>query len=204
MLSIVIVAAGHAAEDVATALPVDRLLGTETIVLRPLPALAPADPIVAGAWLDADGNPRIVLAPEALAAAPHRAQTDLRPAATARPILIVDDSLTTRMLETSILESAGFAVESAVSAEEGLDMARRKDYALFLVDIEMPGMDGFGFVEYTRADAALRHVPCILVSSRDSPEDRRRGEAAGAAAYIVKGDFDQTDFLRRVGRLVQQ
>jgi len=121
-----------------------------------------------------------------------------------RPILIIDDSLTTRMLESSILESAGFAVEMAVSAEEGLDMARRNSYALFLVDVEMPGMDGFSFVERTRADPILREVPCILVTSRNEPEDRRRGDASGASAYIVKGEFDQLEFLKRVTALVQR
>ena len=81
-------------------------------------------------------------------------------------------------------------------------MARRTPYALFLVDVEMPGMDGFGFVETARADALLAQVPSILVTSCDTPEHRRRGAAAGAAAYIVKGEFDQADFLRRVGALV--
>jgi two-component system chemotaxis sensor kinase CheA len=46
-------------------------------------------------------------------------------------------------------------------------------------------------------------VPCILVTSRDSPEDRRRGEAAGASAHIVKSAFEQVEFLQRVSRLVR-
>jgi two-component system chemotaxis sensor kinase CheA len=81
-------------------------------------------------------------------------------------------------------------------------MAKIKDYALFLVDIEMPGMNGFEFVEFSRSDAALRQVPCILVSSRDSAEDKRRAEVAGASAYIVKSQFDQTDFLQRIDALL--
>ncbi|WP_206951277.1 response regulator [Trinickia acidisoli] len=190
---------------VTAAVKVDRLYGAESILLRPLPALAAADATVAGTFLDRDGVPRAVLAPEALIAAPAVRPTDDLPASDApRPILIIDDSLTTRMLETSILESAGFTVESAASAEEGLEMARFKDYALFLVDIEMPGMDGFEFVELSRGDVALREVPCILVSSRDSAEDKRRAEVAGAAAYIVKSKFDQTEFLQRVDGLTDK
>lgn len=197
MPAVIISAAGA-----TTAVSVDNLHGTETVVLRPLPALVPAEAIVSGTHLDADGNPRIVLDPAVLATtrAPQRAVATATP--TPHPILIVDDSLTTRMLESSILESAGFAVELAASAEEALDMARRNHYALFLVDIEMPGMDGFGFIERTRADPALREVPCILVTSRDSQEDRRRGEAAGACAHIVKNEFDQVEFLERVSGLV--
>ena len=153
--------------------------------------------------IDSEGNPRLVLDPEALASGAWvdraaGAETQIA----ALPILVIDDSLTTRMLEQSILESAGYEVELATSAEDALEMARRKRYALFLVDIEMPGMDGFGFIERARADAALREVPCVLVTSRDAPEDRRRGEQLGARAYVVKSEFDQIDFLRSEERRV--
>jgi two-component system chemotaxis sensor kinase CheA len=105
------------------------------------------------------------------------------------------------MLEQSILESAGYDVEVATSAEEGLDVARRMPHSLFLVDVEMPGMDGFTFVAQTRADAVLRATPAILVSSRNAPEDLERGFGAGASAYITKGDFDQGVLLERVREL---
>jgi two-component system chemotaxis sensor kinase CheA len=192
-------------DGVLTALAVARLRGIDSVVLRALPALAPADPAVLGLHLDSEGNPRLVLDPEALAGAvqQRRAAAQETPVPP-KPILIVDDSLTTRMLECSILESAGFDVAMAASAEEGLVMARLADYALFLVDVEMPGMDGFSFIECTRADPQLRGVPAILVTSCETPEHRRRGAEVGAAAYIVKNEFDQVDFLQRVGALVQR
>ncbi len=185
------------------AVGVDRLLGTQNVVLMPLPRLTPADPVVAGASLGAEGNPQIVFDPEALVAEARRAY----PATDAAPgqlpvILIVDDSLTTRMLEQSILESAGYEVDLAISGEEALQKARQRRYALFLVDVEMPGMDGFEFILRVRADPALRDVPSILVTSRSAPEDRRKGEEVGAHAYIVKSDFDQTDLLERIRKLV--
>ena len=191
--------AGAASGGGRLALAVQRLAGIERVVLQPLPALAPAEATVLGLYLDMEGNPRLVLDPERfdpraqrVAPAPRRRHT----------ILIVDDSLTTRMLECSILESAGYTVAMAASAEEGLAMAEKEPYALFLVDVEMPGMDGFTFVERTRADAAMRATPCILVSSRNATEDFARGRAAGAADYIVKGEFDQVRFLQRVAELV--
>jgi two-component system, chemotaxis family, sensor kinase CheA len=199
MVAVIVSAAG-----ILTALVVDKLHGTERVVVRPLPALAVADASVSGIHLDADGNPRMVLDPAILAAGQRITDHDeSKGLLSIDPILVIDDSLTTRMLECSILESAGFAVEIATSGEEALDMAQRKRYALFLVDVEMPGMSGFEFIERTRADSTLSAVPCILVTSRDSPEDRRRGEAAGASAHIVKSAFEQVEFLQRVSRLVR-
>jgi two-component system chemotaxis sensor kinase CheA len=180
---------------------VDRLVGTADVLLRPLPELAPASAVVAGASLDAEGNPRLVLDPDALVVAAGRRvaaedESDGQPKRA--PILVIDDSLTTRMLERSILESAGYEVDVATSGEEAFEKALRKRYGLFLVDIEMPGMDGFTFIERTRADPGLRHVPAILVSSRASPEDRRRGEEVGALDYVVKSEFDQGALLARI------
>jgi two-component system, chemotaxis family, sensor kinase CheA len=184
---------------------VDRVLGVAGVVLRPLPAFAPAHPAVAGASLDVEGRPQLVLDPDGLVRAAQGASLPPpTPEPARKPVLVVDDSLTTRMLEQSILESAGYQVHAAVSAEDGLEQARRQRYALFLVDVEMPGMDGFTFIERTQADPELREVPAILVTSRNSPEDFRRGEQVGARGYIVKSEFAQAEFLRRVQELVQE
>ncbi|HEX3849361.1 MAG TPA: response regulator [Polyangiaceae bacterium] len=185
------------------ALGVDRLLGLESIVARGIPELALLSPAVSGASFDAEGNPQLVLSPEGLVQAAHRAAVSPKAASRRRaPILVIDDSLTTRMLEQSILESAGYEVDLAVSGEEGMDKAKLRKYALFLVDVEMPGMDGFTFIERTRSDPELREVPAILVTSRASPEDVQRGRAAGALAHIEKREFNQTDLLERIRKLV--
>jgi two-component system, chemotaxis family, sensor kinase CheA len=182
---------------------VDRILGTTNVVMRPLPALAPAKGVVAGAALDAMGDPRLVLDPDLLVIEVQRAGDATSQTLPPRvAVLVVDDSLTTRMLERSILESAGYDVDLATSGEEALEKARTAPYALFLVDVEMPGMDGFTFIEQIRADAQLRNIPSILVTSRGSPQDRQRGEAVGAQAYIVKSDFDQGVLLERIRTLV--
>jgi two-component system chemotaxis sensor kinase CheA len=186
------------------AIGVDRLLGTASVVIRPLPPLALAEVSVTGASLNAEGDPQLVLDPEGLVATACLGRVRLPDASPAKraSVLVIDDSLTTRMLEQSILESAGYEVEVATSGEEGLEKARAKQYGLFLVDVEMPGMDGFEFVTRTQADARLSAVPSILVTSRSAIEDRRRGEQAGARAYIVKGEFDQGYLLRMTRELM--
>jgi two-component system chemotaxis sensor kinase CheA len=187
------------------AIGADRVLGASDVVVRPLPACAEADPAIAGAAVDAEGNPLLVLDPAGLVAAAALARPSPEDAAPAprAPILVVDDSLTTRMLEQSILESAGYEVELAESAEEALEKARRAPFGVFVVDVEMPGMDGFEFVRTTRADPQLSAVPAILVTSRAAEEDRRRGLEAGASAYIAKGEFDQARLLATIAELLR-
>jgi len=192
-----------ATEGDLVAFEVERLLGVETIVARSLPELAAVSSIVSGATFDADGNPRLVLGPVGLVQAARQTTGVARPAAPPRAtILVVDDSLTTRMLEQSILESAGYEVDLATSGEEGLAMARQRHYALFLVDVEMPGIDGFTFVEEARKDPLLKGIPSILVTSRASEEDRQRGVSVGARAHIEKKGFNQADLLQRIRELV--
>ena len=189
-----------------TALGVDRLLGTMDIVVKPLPKAAGAPPGVAGAAFDAQGDPILVLDPATLSSGVRGvARKDVASVPAKRPrlpILVIDDSLTTRMLEQSILESAGYEVDLCASGEEGLRKARTRRYGLFIVDVEMPGMNGFEFTAASRADAALRDVPVIIVTSLASPRDRERGREAGASAYIVKGEFDQNNFVGKVAELL--
>jgi two-component system chemotaxis sensor kinase CheA len=185
------------------AFTVDRILGTAQVVVRPLPELVYADSVIAGLALDAVGDPQVVLDPDTLVARACQAITVAVEAAPSRfSVLVVDDSLTTRMLEQSILESAGFDVDLATSGEEGLAKARAASYSLFLVDVEMPGMDGFTFIERVRADPQLRDIPSVLVTSRASAQDRQRGQDVGAQAYVVKGEFDQGALLERIRTLV--
>ncbi len=195
------------AEGRCVAIGVERMLGASNIVMRALPGVVEADAVIAGASLDADGTPQLVLDPAGLVACAERSGGEtLNAAAQAHaqraPILVIDDSLTTRMLEQSILEAAGYQVELAVSAEDGLVKAQKHPYSLFIVDVEMPGMDGFGFVAQTRADPVLRDIPAILVTSRDAADDRLRGQQVGASAYVIKGEFDQTQLLQTIRTLI--
>jgi two-component system chemotaxis sensor kinase CheA len=186
------------------ALGVERILGVREAMVLPLPGLAPASPLAAGASLNAAGDPCLVLDPDALilAVGERPGAAVAAPLARPLPLLVIDDSMTTRMLEQSILETAGYAVEVASSAEEGLVKLRAQRFGLILVDVEMPGMDGFEFLEQLRADPVLRETPAIMVTSRDAPQDRRRSQSVGARDYVVKGEFDQTRLLARIRELL--
>lgn len=186
------------------ALGVDRVREVSRSVVRPLPALTPCSSAVSGAVLDSAGDPLLVLDPDGLQRESGRLRSapGHRRAAVVPRVLVVDDSLTSRMLQQSILESAGYLVELASSAEEALQMAAKTDYALFVVDVEMPGMDGFGFIRRIRQDPRLESVPALLVTSLGSAEHKQRGAEAGAQGYIVKGEFDQNQLLRQIRELL--
>lgn len=184
------------------AIGVDRLRGLSHVLVRPVPDLVPQAGLAAGVALDAAGDPLVVIDAAGLVARARNTPLANGAARTTRPILVVDDSLTTRMLEQSILESAGYVVDLAVSGEEALEKLARSPYALMLVDVEMPGIDGFEVVTRVRADPRLATLPTILVTSRDAPADRARGREVGATEYVVKGEFDQSFLLGRIRELL--
>jgi len=192
---------GRGEEQVAVGL--DRMHGIRRVVVKPLPPSIPALPLVAGASFDAQGEPVLVLDAVGLA---HRVRQGsalpVAPSTTRRrSILVIDDSVTTRMLEQSILESAGYEVKLAASGEEGMEQALKSPPSLFIVDVEMPGMNGLEFTRRLRATPSLATRPVIMVSSLGTEEARRRGKEVGVSAYIVKGEFDQQGFLDTVARL---
>ena len=185
------------------AVGVDRVIHASEVIVHPLPAAAGRVALLAGAVFDAQGNPQLVLNPDALLEAAHAVRSQpMAPTAPAQHILVIDDSLTSRLLLQSILETGGFKVDLAVSGEDAMARARERHYSLFVCDVEMPGMNGFEFVSRTREYDYLIGIPSILVTTRAGADDRRRGAEAGARAYIVKGEFSKDSLLETVRSLV--
>jgi two-component system chemotaxis sensor kinase CheA len=110
-------------------------------------------------------------------------------------ILVVEDSITSRMLIKNVLEAAGHEVTTSVDGMEGYAVLGSQPVDLVVTDVEMPRLDGFGLTEKIRADQRFADLPVVLVTSLDSPEHRERGLNAGANAYIVKSRFDQSNLL---------
>ena len=117
-------------------------------------------------------------------------------------ILVVDDSITSRTLEQSVLSAAGYDVTTAVDGSEAWRTIERQDFALVVSDVEMPHLDGFGLCERIRANARTALMPVIPVTSLDEPAQRARGLEAGADAYITKSSFDQDTLIETVRMLI--
>ena len=117
-------------------------------------------------------------------------------------ILVVEDSITSRVLLKNILESAGYRVSTAVDGVDGYTTLKTGAFDLVVSDVEMPRMDGFGLTAQIRAEKQFSGLPVVLVTALESREHRERGIDVGANAYIVKGSFDQSNLLEVIRRLI--
>lgn len=117
-------------------------------------------------------------------------------------VLLVEDSITSRMLLKGILESAGYRVCTAVDGVEAYTLLRSEEFDLVVSDVEMPRMNGFDLTTRIRSDRKLADMPVVLVTALASLPDRERGIDVGANAYIVKSGFDQNNLLDVIHRLV--
>ena len=121
---------------------------------------------------------------------------------TAKSILIAEDSITSRMLLKNILETAGYGVKTAVDGADALETLASEQIDLLVSDVQMPRMDGFELTAKIRSDETLSELPVVLVTALGSPEQVERGVDVGANAYIIKRDFDQSNLLETVERLI--
>jgi two-component system chemotaxis sensor kinase CheA len=119
-----------------------------------------------------------------------------------KSILVAEDSITSRMLIQNILESADYEVTTAVDGLDAYTTFKSGDFDLVVSDVEMPKMNGFELTQKIREDKQHSETPVILVTSLQSSEDRKRGIDAGANAYIVKSNFDQSNLLEVIARLI--
>ncbi len=119
-----------------------------------------------------------------------------------KTILLAEDAVTTATLEKNILESVGYSVVTARDGAEALKIAAQEKFDLVITDILMPRMNGFELTEKLKQDRVYKNVPVIIVTTRESDADKRRGLEAGADAYILKSEFTSEGLLETIGRLI--
>lgn len=100
-------------------------------------------------------------------------------------ILIVDDAATVRMYHRNILEDAGYLVDEAINGIEALEKSLQETFDLYLVDINMPKLDGYGFLRQLRGQN-IPQAPAIMISTEAEANDKKRAFIAGANAYLIK------------------
>jgi two-component system chemotaxis sensor kinase CheA len=185
---------------------VDEVQQVQEIVIRPLGSQIRRVRRITGAVILGDGTLALVLDPleliqESLKGTPI-ASHDIPGRLKEKRVLVVEDSVTSRTLLQTILERAGYLVQTATDGIEALALIKQHPFDIVVSDIDMPRMNGFTLTEKIRADERLVHLPIVLVTSLDSDEDRNHGLAVGADAYIVKSSFDRHGILDVVANLL--
>ncbi|MDX6225107.1 MAG: two-component system, chemotaxis family, sensor kinase CheA [Frankiales bacterium] len=207
----------HASTGEQLAWAVDKLEGELELVVKDLGPFLGRLPMVTGATIDGDGSVVCLVDLRELAVRATGATTPVQlpgareredSAAAARGgvrkprVLVVEDSVGVRELERVILEGAGYEVLACVDGLDGASKLRDEPVDVVVSDVEMPGMDGFTLTRTIRRTRGWEQVPVIIMTSRGDESDRRAGLEAGASAYLLKSEFDQTQLVETVRRLV--
>ncbi len=194
------------------AVQVDELMGNREIVVKNIgPQLARVVGI-AGATVLGDGQVVLILNPIALsvrasAAVPQAQQAMAEPAPEAAPVtrlptvMVVDDSLTVRKITGRLLAREGYQVLTAKDGVEALEMLNEARPDVMLVDIEMPRLDGFDLTRNIRADAQLKSIPIIMITSRTAEKHRKYAFEIGVNHYLGK-PYQEEELLKLVAGYV--
>ncbi|HSI36894.1 MAG: PleD family two-component system response regulator [Phycisphaerae bacterium] len=113
-------------------------------------------------------------------------------------VLVVDDVADARHLMSRVLKHSGFDTLSAASGEEALRLARERRPAVMLLDVDMPGMDGFEVLGAVKQADDLRDIAVIMLTAMSGEHYRAKARALGAEDYFVKASFKLADMLARI------
>lgn len=192
------------------ALVVDEILSVTEVAVKPLnPQLATA-PFLCGMTIQGDGRVIPILDGRQLGQAALALRTapsvpEPAPAPAQSHVFVIDDSPSVRQVTVEMLRAAGFAASSAQDGQEALERLGELTVPVdvFLVDIEMPRMDGFEFLTRLRELPEHHQTPAIVITSRGTDRYRRKALAAGAQEFLTKpwrADVLQECILRLIAR----
>jgi two-component system sensor histidine kinase and response regulator WspE len=192
-------------------LTVDKLLGIRDLLVQRLdPRLGKVKDISSASILE-DSTPVLIIDVEDLARSLDklisgnrlmRIGSEKEHEKRTKRILVVDDSITVREIEKKMLAAKGYEVDVAVDGMDAWNTVRANDYDLLISDIDMERMNGFELVALIKKDPNLQNLPVIIVSCKDSEEDRTKGLEVGADYYLAKGSFQDQALIDAVHNLI--
>jgi two-component system sensor histidine kinase and response regulator WspE len=200
----------------AYGLVIDKFLGERDLVVRPLdPRLGKVRDISASALMD-NGLPVLIMDISDLVQSidnllnsgqmkPVDVNKTKKAKGNARQrILVVDDSITVREMTRKLLQNRGYDVDVAVNGMDAWIAIRSNHYDLVLSDVDMPRMNGIELVKQIKDHPTFHLLPVIIVSYRDSEDDRIQGMEAGADYYITKSSFHDDTLVNAIVDLIGQ
>ena len=194
--------------ELLAAFRVAGLQGHREVVVKPVGPQISSIPGILGGTIAADGQVMIILdmgplirrgleraerPPEPVAPAPQ----DPRPPV----VMVVDDSITMRKVTARVLENHALEVLTAQDGVDAIEKLHDQIPDLMLLDIEMPRMDGYELLDHVRADARLRHIPVVMITSRAGQKHRKKARKAGANAYLTK-PYQELELIEQVGDML--
>ncbi len=117
-------------------------------------------------------------------------------------LLVEDDRFLSEMYATK-LSDGGFEVETAGDGQEALKIAKAKNPDLILLDIVLPKMDGFEFLQLLKNDATLKNIAVVILTNLGQKEEVEKGLKLGASDYIIKAHFTPTEVVAKVKKILQ-
>ena len=119
-----------------------------------------------------------------------------------KKILIVDDDKDFLKALNIVLEDKGYSIVTATDGAQALELARTESPNLILLDIMLPGMNGFKVCRFLKFDENYKDIPIIIISAKSDQEDKRLGKQMGAELYITK-PFENGELLQAIKQLIQ-
>lgn len=192
---------------------VDRLIGEKELVVLELdPRLGKVPDVNAGAIME-DGSPVLILdideivhsidnqlSVESLTNIENRKGTQA--SLSHKRVLVVDDSITVREVESRLLQNHGYEVEMAVNGVDAWNAVRIGNYDLVITDVDMPRMNGIELVRAIKNDPRFKNLPIIMVSYKEGKEDLAKGLEVGADYYLTKSNLQETTLIEAVNKLI--
>ena len=186
-----------------------NLQGHQEVVIKPVGPQISSVPGILGGTIAADGQVQLILDMGPLirkglelAAQPVTAQPETTKQEDRTPVvMVVDDSITMRKVTSRVLENHSLEVMTAQDGVDAIEKLHERVPDLMLLDIEMPRMDGYELLQHVRADARLRHVPIVMITSRAGQKHRKKAREAGANDYLTK-PYQEPELVEKVSELL--
>jgi chemosensory pili system protein ChpA (sensor histidine kinase/response regulator) len=196
------------AGDHQAAFRVSGLQGHQEVVIKPVGPQISSIPGILGGTIGADGQVMIILdmgplIRRGLERAEQPVEVEVTPKEITRQplVMVVDDSITMRKVTSRVLDNHSIEVMTAQDGIDAIEQLHDRVPDLMLLDIEMPRMDGYELLEHIRADARLRHVPIVMITSRAGQKHRTKARKAGANAYLTK-PYQEAELVEQVSEML--
>jgi len=202
------------AGDHRIALQVEALMGSREIVVKSVGPQISTVRAISGATILSDGSVALILDVGALVymdvaksiLQSEEAEVEVVKKATETgqiTVMVVDDSITVRKVTTRLLERNNMLVMTAKDGVDAVAVLQEQLPDIFLLDIEMPRMDGYELATHIRNDEAMKHIPIIMITSRTGDKHRQRAMDIGVNRYLGK-PFQEADLLENIKEILDE